>query len=160
MQFILNGFSELMGFRVFAFEGIAADRTRTPFTVRTDLALSRRYGIRLQELPLLCREVLERRDETEEKRAFTYTEEDMRLYASACAAARDKGSQHRKGFRRPDPDTSHASGEFHTGSAAAQTVLPAPARSIHPSMDPLAGARGSESYAEPRPSGSGSRAKS
>ncbi len=134
MHFILNGFSELMGFRVFAFEGIAEDRTRTPFTVRTDLALSRRYGIRLQELPLLCREVLERRNEGEQRRAFTYTEEDMRLYASACAAARDKGSQHKKNFRRQAPDTSQPSVEFQSAGpipAAAHTVLPtAAARSM------------------------------
>ena len=100
MNFVLNGFSEVMGFRVFAFEGIAEDRTRTAFTVRTDLALARKYGIRLQELPLLCREVLERRDEAEEKRAFTYTEADMCLYASACAAAREKAAQRKKPFHR------------------------------------------------------------
>lgn len=113
MQFILKGFSQAMGFRVFAFEGIAADRTRTVFTVRTDLALTRRYGIRLQELPLLCRKVLERRDEGENKRTFTYTEEDMCLHASDCAAARDAAAQKRKSPRRPS--TSHIeAGQFHS----------------------------------------------
>jgi hypothetical protein len=103
MQFILKGFSQVMGFRVFAFEGIAADWTRTPFTVRTDLALTRRYGIRLQELPLLCRAVLERCHEGEQKREFAYTEEDMRLYAD-CAAAREEAARHRKPPRRPATD--------------------------------------------------------
>ena len=100
MQFILKGFSQVREFRVFAFEGIASDRTRTPFTVRTDLALTRRYGIRMQELPLLCRAVLERCHEGEEKRAFAYTEEDMRLYAD-CAAAKERAAKHRKPPRRP-----------------------------------------------------------
>ena len=100
IQFILKGFSQVMGFRIFAFEGIAADRTRTAFTVETDLALTRRYGIRLQELPLLCRAVLERPHEGDEKRAFEYTEQDMRLYAD-CAAARQEAAKQRRPPRRP-----------------------------------------------------------
>jgi hypothetical protein len=81
MQFNLLGFTESTGFRVFAFEGINADRTRTGFTVRADLALTRRYGIRLQELPLLCRGLLERQL-GEEVRMLTFTEADMSLFAS------------------------------------------------------------------------------
>jgi hypothetical protein len=100
MRFSLQGFSQDMGFRVFVFEGIAADRTRTPFTVKTDLALVRRYGIRLQELPLLCREVLERRDDAAEKRAFTYSEAEMSVYAEGVAA-REKAAQKRRMPRRP-----------------------------------------------------------
>jgi hypothetical protein len=103
MQFLLTGFSQDMGFRVFAFERIAEDRTRTPFTVKTDLALTRRYGIRLQELPLLCRAVLERPHEDGEKRAFAYAEEDMRVYAD-CAAAREEAAKHRRPMRRPVTD--------------------------------------------------------
>src|SRR5580658_91337 len=93
MQFILTGFTQDREFRVFAFEGIAADRVRTPFTVKADLALSRTYGIRLQELPLMCRGILEQREEGPEEgaaveNALTFTEEAMRLHASNCIAAR------------------------------------------------------------------------
>jgi len=104
MQFLLRGFKEVAGFRVFLFECIMADRTRTVFSVRTNLALTRRYGIRLQELPLLCREVLSHVEETGEKRAFTYTEEDMCLHASNLAAAREAAAQKRKPPRRPAAD--------------------------------------------------------
>jgi hypothetical protein len=110
-QFILKGFSEVTGFRIFAFEGISADRTRAPFTVRTDLALTRRYGIRLQELPLLCRAVLERLHEGGENRAFTYTEADMCLYAS-CAAARDEAAKRRRPPRRPVTDQAGTDGQL------------------------------------------------
>jgi len=79
MQFVLTGFTQNKGFRVFAFERIGADRARTPFTVKTDLELIRKYGIRVQELPLLCRALLERHDETEQERAWIYSEEEMRL---------------------------------------------------------------------------------
>ena len=98
--FTLTGFRESTGFRVFQFEAIAPDRTRTPYTVRADLAMSRRYGIRLQELPLLCRGVLDRRDETTENRALTYSEADMSLYKDA-ATAREEAAKHRKPPRRP-----------------------------------------------------------
>jgi len=102
MYFVLNGFTESMGFRVFAFEGIMADRQhgRVSFTVRADLALTRKYGIRLQELPLLCRSVLERGDKDDEKRAYTYTEEDMRLQVERIAA-RVEAARHSKPPRRP-----------------------------------------------------------
>jgi hypothetical protein len=102
MYFVLNGFSEDTGFRVFAFDGIAADRMRlpAPFTVRADLALARRYGIRLQELPLLCRSVLERGHEDVERRDFTYTEADMRSHAEHIAV-REEAAKHSKPPRRP-----------------------------------------------------------
>ena len=99
MQFVLTGFTQDIGFRVFAFDGIAGDRTRTPFTVRTDLALSRRYGIRMQELPLLCLGLLERRDEGEQTHTMTFTEEGMRLHADHCAAERDAAAK-RKSTRK------------------------------------------------------------
>jgi hypothetical protein len=102
MQFILKGFGPVDGFRVFVFEGVAADRTRTAFTVRTDLNLTRQYGIRQQELPLLCRAVLERDYEDGDNRAFTYTENDMWLYAN-CAAARAEAAKQKKPARRPVP---------------------------------------------------------
>ena len=100
MQFILRGFTQDSGFRVFAFEGIAEDRTRTAFMVRTDLALIRRYGIRVQELPLLCRRLLEQRDKGEQERTMTFTEEGMRRHADVCAAERD-AAQRRKATHRP-----------------------------------------------------------
>jgi|SRR5665213_2751306 len=105
MQFILTGFTQDREFRVFAFEGIAADRVRTPYTVRADLALSRTYGIRLQELPLMCRAILERREESPEEsdpqNALTFTEDAMRLHASNCVAARALAAQKKKAPRRP-----------------------------------------------------------
>jgi hypothetical protein len=105
MQFILTGFTQDREFRVFAFEGIAADRVRTPFTVKADLALSRTYGIRLQELPLMCRGILEQREEGPEEgaaeNALTFTEEAMRLHASNCIAARALAAQKKKAPRRP-----------------------------------------------------------
>jgi hypothetical protein len=97
---VLTGFSQEQEFRVFTFEGVAADWSRLAFTVRTNLALTRLYGIRLQELPLLCRAILEQRDGAVEDRAFTYAEEDMRLFAAA-ATARIEAAKQKKPPRPP-----------------------------------------------------------
>ena len=99
MQYVLTGFTHDMGFRVFAFEGIGQDRVRTAYMVKADLALTRRYGIRVQELPLLCRALLERRVESEEQRTFTYTEADMCSHADTCA--QNAAANKRKTPRRP-----------------------------------------------------------
>jgi hypothetical protein len=101
MQFVLTGFKQEREFRVFAFEGIAADRVRIAFTVRADLDLSRRYGIRLQELPLICREVLEQREEGEQMHALTFTEDAMRIHASD-RAARASAARSKKPPRKPN----------------------------------------------------------
>lgn len=101
MQFVLAGFTHDMGFRVFAFERIADDRTRTGFTVRTDLALIQKYAIRLQELPLMCRGILEQQSEDDEKRALILTEAEISGYAKTCQAAKDAAALKRKPPRRP-----------------------------------------------------------
>lgn len=104
MQFILTGFTQDMGFRVFAFERVEAGQIRTQYTVRADLGVIRKYDIRVQELPLLCRGLLERREDTEETRTLTFTEEQMRLYANDCATARQAAAQKRRPPRRPPSD--------------------------------------------------------
>ncbi len=99
MQFILTGFTQETGFRVFAFEGIGAERTRMEFTVKTDLELIRKYGIRVQELPLLCRRLLEREEAAEQKHNCIFTEQEMRVYANNCVAERD-AEKKQKAMRR------------------------------------------------------------
>jgi hypothetical protein len=113
MQFILTGFTQDTGFRVFAFEGVAVGQIRTVFTVRADLALSRRYGIAMQELPLLCRSLLDRQEESGENQdesgehgalkehSLTFSEEEMRACADKRAADRALAALKRKTPRRP-----------------------------------------------------------
>jgi hypothetical protein len=99
-QFTLRGFRQITDFRVFTFEHIATDHSRLVFTVGADLALARRHRIPLQELPLLCRSVLEQLPEGGDQRAFVFTEADMRLYADGVAA-RAEAARQRKSPRRP-----------------------------------------------------------
>jgi hypothetical protein len=104
MQFVLKGFTQNTAFRVFEFDYIAASQPRAQFTVRADMDLSRRYGIRIQELPLLCRALLETRDQSEEARAFTFTEEKMIAYTKDCAAEKELAAQKKKLGRKSTGD--------------------------------------------------------
>jgi len=100
LHFILLGFNHELGVRVFWFDGIAEDKTRSRFAVRTDLALVHNYGIRIQELPMLCRKLLERRPAGERSHMLTFTEEEMRLHAAQRAAERE-AAQRKRPPRRP-----------------------------------------------------------
>ncbi len=88
MQFILTGFTHHKGSRVFEFDRIAEDRIRTRCTVHADLELSRKYGIHIQELPLLCRGMLDRSDAALTAPTLIFAEAEMKLCADGRAAAR------------------------------------------------------------------------
>jgi hypothetical protein len=87
MNFILTGFRQDAEYRVFDFEGIADDRSRSAFAVRADLGLIRQFGIRVQELPLLCRALLDQMGDVPGRHAITFTAEKMRQHAQNCAQA-------------------------------------------------------------------------
>ena len=101
MRFVLTGFTQDVGVRVFAFSGVATDAARTEYTVRADLSLIRLYDIRMQELPLLCRALLEQREAGDETRNLTFTEEAMQTHAKDSAAARVAAAAKRRPPRRP-----------------------------------------------------------
>ena len=101
-QYVLKGFRQVVDFRDFTYEREEADRTRSQFTVRADLALARRHQIPLQELPLLCRAVLERLQAGVAVGLLVFTEADMRTYA-AGVAARAAAAKAKRPARRPRP---------------------------------------------------------
>lgn len=94
-QFMLTGFSQSAGVRTYAFEGIS-DGKRAPYTVEVELARISGYGIRIQDLPLLCRDLLQEHSEPEEISAFVFTEQLMRTHAEKMAAAREEAEQKKK----------------------------------------------------------------
>lgn len=124
VNFSLKGFIQEGGFRVFAFEGIASDQIKTAFTIKADLSLLQKHAIRLQELPLLCRRLLERDHAGEQKGSMIFTEEEMRLHARSCTEARIAALQKRKTPRKPMPTTSTAANGWR-GSINGKTA-PAP----------------------------------
>jgi len=116
MKFILTGFTPDSHFRIFAFQGIADDQKRTGFTVTADLSLIRIYGIMTQELPLLCRELLEHGVESGlNDQALTLTETDMRLHSDRRAA--EKAEADRKKSLRKTPSRHPANSTVVMGMA-------------------------------------------
>jgi len=93
-QFLLTGFTQAAGIRIYAFEG-RIDARRIDYTVEVDLALIPGYGIRIQDLPLLCRELLQQRAQPDEISSVVFTEQQMRSHAEKLAVGRDE-AEHRK----------------------------------------------------------------
>jgi hypothetical protein len=103
-QFTLTGFTQHGEFRVFTFARAEAKNIRVEYSVKADITLIRKYVIQLQELPLLCRSLLERPEDMAEAHSFTFTEEDMKCHAANAATVRREAAQRRKSPRRP-PNT-------------------------------------------------------
>jgi len=101
MEFILTGFHQDANMRHYSFQGIGTDRTRTDFSVGADLQLIRKYQIAVQELPLLCRRLLEEHDPEDHKTTVVFTEEDMQLFAKNRSDAKEQAAQRKKMPRRP-----------------------------------------------------------
>jgi hypothetical protein len=97
--YTLTGFSHDLGFRVFTFERIV-DHVRTAYVVRADLALARKHCVPIQELPLLCRTLLERRREGDSARLYTFGEAEMCEYENVRAARRAAEMEKRRPMPR------------------------------------------------------------
>lgn len=91
MAFILLGFSQEDTVRHFAFERIGADGTRGQFKVDADLRMVKEFNIKVQELPLICRRMLESQPVEMEAQDLTLTEDNMRLFAEPIVVAAKRG---------------------------------------------------------------------
>ena len=96
-HFVLTEIRTFDNVRRYYFDVVAEDRSRRQVTVGADLDLIRRCRMPLQELPLLCRRLLEGHTEIE---TMMFTEIDMERYASERTAAANALLQKRKA-RRP-----------------------------------------------------------
>lgn len=85
MEFILLGFDQSPSTREFRFEIIKADHCRAPVVVVADLSLAHEHNIKLQDLPLLCRELLQH-SEADALSAGLITLTKTHMVASSLAA--------------------------------------------------------------------------
>ena len=99
MQFSLTGFSQSANVRCYTFQSVAADQPRQDVTVEVDLSLVRQYGISLQELPLLCRSLLEEQFAAGKIDSLTFSEREMLGVASRRAEAKREAEQKSKTHR-------------------------------------------------------------
>jgi hypothetical protein len=99
-EFVFTGFRQESDIRRYTFQIIAEDRTQTKVTVGADLSLLRKHRIPLQELPLLCRRLLE--NSTGGKAGtLMFTEKDMLGYVSERNAAEHVAELKRRAHRTP-----------------------------------------------------------
>ncbi len=103
MEFVLTGFQNERNVRRYTFQLVGTDRKRhEEMTVGADLALIRKHRIPLQELPLLCRRLLEAHSAGPSKAsALMFTEKDMLAYAHDRAVAESAAEQKKRAHRKP-----------------------------------------------------------
>lgn len=90
MEVLLVRFHQANGTRRFMFDCIGADRSRTKVIVSADVALARKYDIRLQDLPLLCRRLLDTVAEGGLPGSIALTEDNMIEIQKAARNAAEK----------------------------------------------------------------------
>lgn len=89
MQYQFIRFDQSEGVRRFAFDCIAEDRSISKVVVRADVMLARKYDIRLQELPLLCRRFLAELPPDSMEQSVTFSEAQMRAVQTASRPLAD-----------------------------------------------------------------------
>jgi hypothetical protein len=89
MYYVLAGFSQHGDVRRYSFQGVADDRSRTQFAVTANVQTARKFNIKVQELPLLCAQLLESTAPTQAQ-SIVLSEKDMRNHAALAAAAAEK----------------------------------------------------------------------
>ena len=102
--FILTGFHQEHGIRHYVFQCPNNNGTSSEFTVEADVRMLRKYGIGLQELPLLCRHLLEKQNHGSPVRAVTFGEDLMRSKQITARRSRPLWERRRcteGGVRRP-----------------------------------------------------------
>ena len=96
MDFLLRGFNQISDVRQYAFQSAGAASEN--FTVRADLNLVRKHKIPMQELPLLCRRLLEDAGALK-SHALVFTEDAMLGYVRNRARALEDAALKRKMHR-------------------------------------------------------------
>lgn len=104
MEYHLEQFYESDSIRHFVFGCVRPDRSTATVIVRADTKVARKYEIRLQELPVLCRRLLDALPEGSFQPIITLTEEQMIVIQRTARAAAEK-----KPHRPPRP--SQAAGQ-------------------------------------------------
>jgi hypothetical protein len=100
MEFVFTGFRQDSDIRSYTFQIISADRTKSKVTVGADLSLIRKHRIPLQELPLLCRRLLETNG-VGKSPTVMFTEKDMLVYVTERVAAEHVAELKRRAHRTP-----------------------------------------------------------
>jgi hypothetical protein len=97
VNFVFTGFRQDDSVRHYVFQSVT--RPSEKFTVGADLNLVRKHNIPLQELPLLCRRLLEAEDAPRKSPSLVFTEQDMLGYVEKRARVAHDAELKRRKFR-------------------------------------------------------------
>ena len=103
-DFTLIGFSQQGSVRHFAFQCRNDDWSHSDFTVDADTNLIRRYGISLQELPLLCRRLLEETSPVTPGCVLIFGEDKMQRHADQRQTSERIAQEKKRPPRKPNSD--------------------------------------------------------
>lgn len=103
-DFVLSGFHQEDGIRYYIFQRPDGGGDSIEFTVDADVTLLRKYGIVLQELPLLCRHLLEKQEAGSLARTVTFSEDLMKEQADQRAAVKQAAQQKKKVYHKRTPN--------------------------------------------------------
>ncbi len=107
MKFVYMGFRhETTGVRLYSFEGVVSQGIRKDFLVTADITLLTKHHVRIQEVPMMCLQLLESSAEAEPPRELlVLTETDMMAHVRAKTAAAEKAAAKRakRPFRPANP---------------------------------------------------------
>ena len=98
MDYVLMDFQQEANVRHYAFQGTTEDDQRFNFVVNVDLDIVFKHRIPIQEIPLLCRRLLEQEPVSEQSRKLTFTEEHMRAHVKRCEEEKRQAVMRRKGY--------------------------------------------------------------
>lgn len=88
MRFALTGFYQNYNIRRYLFQGIGEGGRRTDWNVDVDLTMLQRYGIPIQEAPLLCSVALAAQAIHDKSQTFMIPESHLRARAAERASER------------------------------------------------------------------------
>jgi hypothetical protein len=111
LEYVLTNFQQQLNIRRFFFKGTNAAKERLEYIVGIDLTWARKYGIPVQELPLLCVRFLEQRTDDLQPRGVNFTEAQMANYASERDAEKKRSESKRRGHFKPSTKVAASTSE-------------------------------------------------
>lgn len=98
MDYVLMDFQQRANVRHYSFRGTTEDNQRFDFVVNVDLDIVLKHRIPIQEIPLLCRRLLEQEPVSAQSRKLTFSEEHMQAHVKRCEEEKRQAVMRRKGY--------------------------------------------------------------
>lgn len=102
-RYLLVSFEQRTNIRQYSFSGRNEEGEKHEFFVDVDLNLTRRHGVPMQEIPLLCCRLLEEKAVAQQDRELTLTEAHMEVFAERAAELKRQAEQRRNWKFKPRP---------------------------------------------------------